>query len=863
MGATASPERNPAHRWTGAPARVLALVACTLAALPLHAGDLARPAGLDDAGWLSLQDAVALAVGEQGKLTAADGAADDNLGLDVALYGDTALVGAPGDDIGANAGQGSAYVFVRVNGHWSLQAKLTASDGAALDGFGAAVAIYADTALIGADGDDIGANANQGSAYVYTRSGRTWTFQAKLTHAAGAAFDTFGASVALSGDTALIGLPSDDLAQPFEIDMGSAQVWVRSAGVWSRQATLLAGSFSNLAPGANFGWSVALSGDTALVGAYRDSIGSVANEAGSAFVFVRNGTTWSGQAKLTASASSANANFGNAVAVYGDTALVGAPRDDIGANILQGSAYFYSRNSSGTWSQFGGKAVQPDGAIEDLFGTSVALSGDLALVGARNDDIGANAYQGSIYVYARGTSQWVQQQRVTASDGGAGDRFGVSAALYGNTALVGAFNDSIGGNNFQGSAYVLAVSDVGMQDEFGYSVALDADTALVGVDFDDIGSNVNQGSAFVFTRLGTGWSLQAQFIAHDGAADDRFGTSVALLGDTALVGALLDDVGANPDQGSAYVFERSGSHWRLVQKLVAADGAAGDSLGKAVALTAGAAFVGAAADDIGSNLDQGSVYAYFGSGDLWTQRARVSAADGAAGDLFGLSVAFKGVTLLVGSNGSDVGGNLNRGAAYVYTWDGNGFNPQAKLTANDGAAGDLLGSAVSLSGEIALVGAPGDAVGANDDQGTARVFIRSGTGWSQQATLVADDGAAGDNFGSSVALSVATAIVGSPGDDVGANGQQGSAYAYASSGGAWLAQGKLVAGDGAAFDDFGHAVAVYADVALVGAIYDDIGAVVDQGSAHVHVRGGGTWGEQAKLSATGVRTEVVFRDGYE
>jgi len=333
--------------------------------------------------------------GGQKKLTASDGAATDSFGNSVALSGDTALVGALGGDVGAFADQGSAYVFVRSGATWTQQQKLVASDGAYSDQFGVSVALSGDTALVGAPSDDVGANANQGSAYVFVRNGATWAEQQKLTASDGIATDFFGNSVALSGDTALVGAPSDQVG--VNADQGSAYVFVRSGTIWAEQQKLTAGDGKSQD---GFGVSVALSGDTALFGALGGDVGAFADQ-GSAYVFVRSGTIWAEQQKLTASDGAADDLFGIAVTLSGDTALVGAHSDDVGANANQGSAYVFVR-SGATWTQQQ-KLVASDGAYVDQFGVSVALSGDTALVGAHSDDVGANANQGSAYVFTGGS----------------------------------------------------------------------------------------------------------------------------------------------------------------------------------------------------------------------------------------------------------------------------------------------------------------------------------------------------------------------------------------------------------------------------------------------------------------------------
>jgi hypothetical protein len=376
------------------------------------------------------------------KAIASEGTAGDQFGASVALSGDTALVGALDHNVGANSDQGAAYVFVRNGVTWTQQAELIASDGEANDLFGASVALSGDTALVGALWDDYGANTSQGSAYVFVRNGTTWTQQAKLMASNGAAYDYFGSSVALFADTALVGAPGSDVGS--DTDEGSAYVFVRNGATWSEQAQLIA---SDGAASDNFGASVALSSDTALVGSDRHN-----SLKGAVCVFVRDGTSWSEQAQLTAFDGAEGDVFGSSVAISGDTALVGADGRDVDGNLDQGSAYVFLRNGT-TWTQQG-ELIASNGAAHDDFGYSVALSGDTALVGAKMHDIAGRGSQGSAYVFMRSGTTWNLQQELTASDGAADDYFGWSVALSGDTAIVGASRDDVGINLNQGSAYI-------------------------------------------------------------------------------------------------------------------------------------------------------------------------------------------------------------------------------------------------------------------------------------------------------------------------------------------------------------------------------------------------------------------------
>ena len=349
----------------------------------------------------------------ENKLTASDGAQGDKFGYSVSIDGDTAVIGATGSN------SDSAYVYVRTNGVWSEQAKLTASDGTAGDNFGTSVSIDGDTAVIGAPFDDDN-DYNSGSAYVYVRSNGVWTEQQKLTASDGAADDQFGLSVSIAGDTAVIGAHNDD---DNGNGSGSAYVYVRSNGVWSEQQKLTA---SDGAQDDYFGYSVSIDGDTAVIGAWRDDDDGNGSDSGSAYVYVRTNGVWSEQAKLTASDGTAGDNFGTSVSIDGDTAVIGAYADDndndndYGSD-FSGSAYVYVR-SNGVWSEQA-KLSASDGDFEDLFGWSVSISGDTAVIAVmQDDDNGFNS--GSAYVFVRSNGVWSEQQKLTASDGAAGDYFG-------------------------------------------------------------------------------------------------------------------------------------------------------------------------------------------------------------------------------------------------------------------------------------------------------------------------------------------------------------------------------------------------------------------------------------------------------
>lgn len=362
---------------------------------------------------------------QQDKLTASDAASGDQFGYSVSISGDYAIVGAIAND-DAGTSSGSAYIFVRSGSSWSQQAKLTASDAAAGDTFGWSVAIHGDYAVVGASTDD-DAGASSGSAYVFVRSGTSWSQQAKLTASDAASDDRFGWSVDIQGDSVVVGT----------LNANAAYVFVRSGTSWSEEAILTAASSSS---GDRFGYSVSIFDEHVVVGAERSDIMSF--DAGAAFVFVRSGGSWSEQATLLASDAASSDGFGHAVSIDGDYIVCGTS--------LAEAAYVYARSGT-SWSE---QAIltASDGAANDSFGSSVSISGDYIIVGAdSNDDAGTNS--GSAYIFAREGSSWSETAKLVANDAAAGDLFGGSVSIDLEIAIIGSsFDDDAGTSS--GSAYI-------------------------------------------------------------------------------------------------------------------------------------------------------------------------------------------------------------------------------------------------------------------------------------------------------------------------------------------------------------------------------------------------------------------------
>ena len=374
-------------------------------------------------------------VSAQPKVLPDAGSTGSEFGTVVSIDGDTAAVGSPFDgDGGADAG--AVYVFVNNAGTWSLQAKLVASDAAAGDEFGTTVGLGGDTIVIGAPHDDDDGGSS-GSAYVYTRSGTDWTLQQKLTANDAESGDKFGHGVSLDGDTVAI------CASNGNNDDGSVYVYTRTAGAWLLQQEF---SATGVVPGDDFAERVSLDGDSLVVSADDDNGG-----VGAAYVFVRSGSTWNQQQKLTGSGTVVDDDFGTSLAIDGDTIVVGAERHD-----PDGAVFVFTRSGT-TWTEQQ-KLTPSDTSNASTFGSSVGLQGNLLVVGdRRNDEQADNG--GAAHFFTRSGTTWSEQQKLVASDGGADDNLGVSAALSGTSAILGANLDDDQGSD-SGSAYVFMYTGV-------------------------------------------------------------------------------------------------------------------------------------------------------------------------------------------------------------------------------------------------------------------------------------------------------------------------------------------------------------------------------------------------------------------
>lgn len=369
------------------------------------------------------------------KLTAPDAEAADEFGRAVAVQGNIAVVGTP-NDATAGYGTGAAYVYEKTTSGWQFQQKLIALDSTSYGFFGTSVAIDGDRIVVGAYGDQ-NADIYAGAAYVFVRVGSTWTPEAKLTGSENSFADNFGYSVAIKGETIVCGaFGNSDFNQS---EVGSAYVFQRIDGLWLQQQELTASDGASLA---RFGLSVAMSEDTIVVGADGDSAFT-----GAVYVFTFDGSHWIQQQKLHAQDATEGASFGYHIAISGDTIVAGAPGDEVGSH-THGAAYVFSRRSQ-DWLQ-DRKLISKGNDVFDGYGFRVAVSEDTIVVGSLFDSEAA-VYAGAAYVYKRnGNSGWSLREKLYASDAARDDAFGCAVAASNNTVLVGAF----GRSGYEGAAYL-------------------------------------------------------------------------------------------------------------------------------------------------------------------------------------------------------------------------------------------------------------------------------------------------------------------------------------------------------------------------------------------------------------------------
>ncbi|MFL5830883.1 MAG: FG-GAP repeat protein, partial [Solirubrobacteraceae bacterium] len=428
------------------------------------------------------------------------------------------------------------------------------------------------------------------------------------------------------------------------------------------------------------------------------------------------------QAKLTARDGVAGDAFSR-VAIDGDTIAVGAPGRNTGGNARQGAVYVFEKPAAG-WAHATQTAVltASDGATESALGGAVAISGDTIVAGASGHKVGAHEFQGAAYVFVRPASGWTdgtQAAELTASDGAASDGLGGAVAISGDTIVAGPAQHTRGGHFRQGEAYLfskpvagwadapqtttLFASDGAEFDGFGGAISISHDTVVVGAPNHQVGDHAQQGAAYVFIRPSLSWtnaeqSERTKLSATDGGATDQFGSAVAISGDTVVVGSPNHEVDL-ARQGAAYVFLMPLNGWgdtaTQTAELTASDGVTGDKFGSAVAATGETVLASSFLHQVGGNAAQGAVYLFAKPSPTWKtakQTTELTAGDGAALDLLGLSVAISGSVTVAAGGLRGENGEFGAGAAYLF-----GPPPEIAIRAPANGATFTQGQAIAAS----------------------------------------------------------------------------------------------------------------------------------------------------------------------
>lgn len=683
------------------------------------------------------------------------GPATDQLGLSVALSGNTAVIGAPG----VNNRSGAVYVYSRQAGRWGLSVILTDPRNVPGDAFGRDVALSGDTALIGVC-------CQYDAAYVYVGSGAHWRLQASLPIPRPSG-SSFGASVALSGSTALVGDPEHLDSAP-----GRVSVYQRTGTHWRLQATI---NDPRTTGNDDFSAVLTLSGSTAVVSAELP---------GTCYVYVRSGARWRLRTTLTSPRGN-SAFFGYSLAMSGATIVVSDPftgKHNVGA------VYYYTPSAKG-WRL---RDTVPAPAVRGKynFGIAVGVAGKtLAVSDVPTNNVGP----GKAFLYAWTGSNWQRKAAITDPVAGADRLFGQSVAVAGSTVLIGA-PGSFGAPNAERTA----------------------------------------GSVYVYGMRGSRWARQSALTDPRGGPGNAVGASVAISGSTAIVGAW----GARKDAGAAYVYARSRGQWRRQATISDPGETPGDFFGAAVAVSGQTVLIGA------WDKGYGEVYVYVRSGDRWRRQAILSSKTTVQD--FGDAVAISGSTAVIGADDLSALG-ITGGTAYVFTRSGVRWHPQA--TFSDPALGpdDGFGDAVALSGQTAVVAASE----ADNGAGLAFVYQRAGSHWSRPVRLADPAGQPNDGFGTAVGVSGDNLVVGAPG----VRDYAGAAYFYGKSGSRWRAHGTVTVGrKGDLAGGFGGAVAITgtrrATTALIGGVSVSGLAFTKHrcGNAFEFARPSGPWRELAKVA---------------
>lgn len=802
---------------------------------------------------------------------------NSNYGESVSLDNDLLAVGDSYDFNGGNTAAGAVYLYGRDKGgvgNWGLIKKLIPATAIYANYFGRSVSLSGDWLAVGATGSRTiyFFNRNKGGA-------DQWGESLLRTGSGAQTNDYFGLNISLSGDLLAVG------AQNYNSSVGAVYIFYRDQGGssnWGEVKKLLGDSQYR-----KFGASVSLSGELLAVGAPGNS-----SVNGIAKLYSRNsgGTEAWGAVTTLPKEGSYPLEFGTTVSLDGERLAISAPGESAGYVQRYGAVYVLGKNTGGDdyW------GIEHKLTLRDYsdlryplgFGASVSLSGDWLAVGASNDDTEQVLSHGSVYLFHHdqaNLNRWVFAQKIIPNDMQSYVLFGSSVSLSNDMLAVGA----PGFNNNAGAVYLFhwegptieswheikkeIPADSSPSDNFGGAVALYNDVLAVGSQGDDTGTTSNHGSVYIFTKNKGGndnWGLEKKIFASNNAAEDKFGTSLALEGSTLAVGSPYGDAPGKINAGCAYLYSRDAGgtdQWGEIKMLYASDGTANDKFGAAISLSGSRLAVGAPADGTGTNVQHGSVYLFeknFGGTDTWGEIKKISEPSLRKNHLFGSSLSLSGDWLAVGVTGT--GSGMPGEVDIVYRDEGGaGAWGIYKIISDPDNAGyysssGAFGTVLAFDGDWLAIGMPSYHSGNISGIGSVYMHYRD-EGWlgtfDRSKTLLPGDYDIEDKFGSNVSLSGSCLAIGSPYYDTDWIADHGAVYLFCRDAGgsnAWEMVKVFTAPELVSDDHFGISISLDGELLAVGAENSDTGSIIDHGAAYLFQRdqgGSGNWGLVKKLLA--------------
>ncbi|MCB1627820.1 MAG: hypothetical protein KDI51_02045 [Xanthomonadales bacterium] len=747
--------------------------------------------------------------------TTGDGTAGDGFGIALAQDGDWLAVGAWGKvvavpDVLNGLAQGETYLYRRVGGAWEATQDLSLPDLAENANFGAALALRGDRLLVAAPRLFVDGQEEAGRVYLYEHDGNgQWLLSARIDSLLPQFDGRFGTAVAWLDDEHFA------VGAPREVDRGQGgagrvHVYVESAGDWVLQQTLLpatadaearfgaalaevgggllvgspqagpdnrgavdrfiAGTLqlqprvaTPVGAGAGFGSALATDGTLVAVGA---PLSEVAAEPGAGQVVLYPAGLDAGPGQTLQSPIPADqARYGAALTIADGRLWVGEPQADVGLDPDDGKVHVYplSMGAAGVPLSLSAPAPGPSGRL----GTALAVEADGSLLaGADLDKVGPNG-QGSVQRFQAQGGGFDPPVRIDRGDGAYLERFGSAVAISGSWAVASSFLERTEAGSEAGAVYLyqlvdgqwqrfqrLLSPDPAIEQRFGVSVALDGERLAVGAYWDALGGQADAGAAYVFRFDGSQWLLERSFRMQTAEAEAFFGFSVALDGDRLLVGAPGANV-SDFDEGAGFVYRRSNDVWTLEDTLLVPGEEFGVQYGTRVALRGDLALL-AAPGATSDALPGAGAVARFRLGVGWAFEDRLQAAVPQEGGAFGSSLALGEGLIAIGAS-TDSTADTAAGAIHLRSAGGD-----VVLTAHDAMPGDRLGSAIALSGDVLLAGAPGVDIDEQSSQGALYRWRRIGGIWTQDERLLVSDGSGLDGLGLALAADGEWAMLAAP-----------------------------------------------------------------------------------------------------